>query len=168
MKKININTIRHILSIMLTLFFSLISMATLLPEWWTDGEYSELPCDQFNSTPLTVKCTITARNRVTGAPIPNATVNLYLLQTSYHYLGGTTCTSPPQTDYAGSTVITNESGFVQHDFNNVYFRTSIDRNTITCSVHANNYSTAEVAVNLSRAETSVKIDVQLIDLSTQP
>lgn len=170
MKKIKISSIRHISSVGLTLLFCFLSLASLDIPWWEEAENSgQTPCDQLNDTPLTYKCTIRASDKSTGDPIPNATVDLYLTRKSYTYIVGNTCVYTPITTVeSGSTILTNESGFGYYEFTNVRFKTSLDKATITCSVHANNYSTAEVAVSLSSIETSVKIDVQIIDLSTQP
>lgn len=169
MKKIKITSIRHISSVGLTLLFCFFSVASIPIDFLTPSKNIEGPCELLPPTSLTYKCTIIAKNKLTGARIPNVTVNLLLWTSSSSYLGDSKCIiSPVQYISYNATVQTNASGLAFHEFTNVILKTNIDNSFLSYSVNADNFTNDEGSILLSPQQTTVTLDVQIIDLSTEP
>lgn len=169
MKKIKITSIRHISSVGLTLLFCLLSVASIPIDFLTPPKNTEGPCELLPPTSLTYKCTITVKDKFTGARIPNATVNLLLWTSSSSYLGDSKCIiSPVKHISYNATIQTNASGVAFYEFTNVILKTNIDNSILSYTVNADNFTNDEGSVLLSPLQSTVTIDVQIIDLSTEP
>ncbi|MBK9103728.1 MAG: hypothetical protein IPL92_03980 [Saprospiraceae bacterium] len=125
MKKININTLRHTVSVGISLAFLIMALAstTLFIESQAEG-----PCEQI--TPKTVSYTISVsvKDDLTGNPIPNATVNLHLLHKRYTYLGSSICqTSPPVNTSLQAVLYTDASGVAVYTSPALTYNVDIDR-----------------------------------------
>lgn len=170
MKKIKHNTSRHVSSMIIVIIFALFGIASDPLPWWNpDNNYLEGPCEQVPPTSPVYKCTVTVRDKATGVRIPNADVSLRLNSQTYRYLGQSNCVLvPAQLQSFAFSGQTNGSGVVYHEFNPVFIRTNLDKTFFYCSVSAANYTSAEISKEVYPDATNVKIDIQLIDLTTQP
>lgn len=166
MKKNKINTLRHVVSVGISMVFLMMAFAssTLFIESQEQG-----PCEQITPTTVNYTITVMVTDEITGNPIPNATVNVNLLHRRYTYLGSSTCqTSPPVHANLQATLNTNLSGVAVYTSPALTYSVDIDRSNVYVEVEYDGYNSDYRSHPLSPETLSYQYSFKIINLTDQP
>lgn len=166
MKKISINTIRHIASAGILMVFLCMAIASTA---LFEVPYSEGPCLQIPTQSRSYVISVAVKDKLTRDSIPNATVYLDIAHTTYPLVGPNLCQSPPVArEFSPVHLSTNEEGVVTYTSPSFEYFVNLDETTIKLRATKEDFNEAYAFGSLSPNVSSYHFDLKVINLIDQP